>query len=524
MLICRRQPRRLTSLARASRTFSNTTDTYPSSSASTSPTKPHPSQDSIFTAPESPWDHVFAELDNNPPLLPANVRKSHRQTSRSTPSKTSTTLGESGKGILGRSSSVRARKESMTAREISVFDEMFNLIFSAVSEHGAVPSSEAASKLDKPPSIGRTPSSATSGPNAPLNDLFRTLRRNSSRIRWTSAIDEELDRKKEQMELCNTDQELLEWAMKEVFGESVRWDEEATKGLEASAASTTGTGTAEDGKASTAPISPTVSSSAPTSAASSTSANPSPLQPSTYPHLLAHLMRIFRTTYSNPSLSLSIFTHAAQLSIPSYVFGCTAPAYNELIQAKWEGWGDLEGVCKALEEMRGNGVRGDGRTRAVVERVRREVGEAKPVEPSPVDIGSGIATADTYVDAEGRGNEMQGDINPLARRVWAELGGAEVMRLLTRIEELALREPPRKPRVNMSKKGWNGESWKGAVLQPDDEDRWEFGSWRRVKKDRNEKRGQARANVRPSGRKTEDGMPFDEWVDGGTPDENMVFR
>ncbi|KIJ07697.1 hypothetical protein PAXINDRAFT_158346, partial [Paxillus involutus ATCC 200175] len=239
----------MASLARTlpSRTFSNTTHTsYPSSSSSNSPTssaspaKAHPSQDSIFTAPESPWDHVFADLDNNPPLLPAPVRKSHRQTSRSN-SKTPTTAGESGKGILGRSSTVRARKESMTAREISVFDEMFNLIFSAVSEQNAVPSSAADSKLDKAPSIGRTPSSATSGPNAPLNDLFRTLRRHSSRVRWTSAIDEELDRKKEQMELCNTDQELLEWAMKEVFGESVRWDEEAKKALEASAVSTTGT-------------------------------------------------------------------------------------------------------------------------------------------------------------------------------------------------------------------------------------------------------------------------------------------
>ncbi|KAF9219582.1 hypothetical protein BS17DRAFT_740489, partial [Gyrodon lividus] len=337
----------------------------------------------------------------------------------------------------------------MTAREISVFDEMFNLIFSAVSEHKSVPSSSstsaAASALDQPPSIGRTPSTVTSGQNAPLNDLFRTLRRHSSRVRWTSAIDEELDRKKEQMELCNTDQELLEWAMREVFGESMKWDEEARKALEASTASATGAGATRDRKASA--TAPTLSLFPTSSISASTSP---PLQPSTYPHLLAHLMRLFRTTYSNPSLSLSIFTHAAHLSIPSYVFGCTAPAYNELIQAKWEGWGDLEGVCKALEEMRGNGVRGDGRTRVVAERVRREVAEARPKE----------------------------DINPLARRLWAELGEAEVMRLLTRIEKLVLRDPPRKPRLDVSKKGWKGEeSWKSAVLKPDDEDGWEFGSW-----------------------------------------------
>ncbi|KAF9233512.1 hypothetical protein BU15DRAFT_53781 [Melanogaster broomeanus] len=455
MLVCRGQPHRLASLARASslsRAFSTATTSEPIST-STSSAKPTslPSQDSIFTAPESPWDHVFADIDKMP-LLPAASRNSRRQNYRSPSLKPSVGTNDSDKGaggILGRSSTMRARKESMTAREISVFDEMFNLIFNAVSEQREGLSSSSSpdpSALDQAPSIGRTP--LTSGQNAPLNDLFHTLRRHSSRVRWTSASDEELDRKKEQMELCNTDQELLEWALREVFGESVRWDEEAKKALEA----------------------------------------PPPLQPSTYPHLLAHLMRLFRTTYSNPSLSLSVFNHAARLSIPSYVFGCTSPAYNELIQAKWEGWGDLEGVCNALEEMRGNGVIGDGRTRRLVETVRREVGEARPVE---------------------------------------SLGEEEVMRLLTRVEELALREPPRKPKLSLSRKrGWKGgELWKSAVLKPDDRDGWEFDSWRREKTDKDERRGERKGKIaRRSEQKKGDALPFDNWVDGGMPDQDMAFR
>ncbi|KIJ67504.1 hypothetical protein HYDPIDRAFT_149148 [Hydnomerulius pinastri MD-312] len=494
MLACRHQHHRLVFLARASsRSFSaSSCSSSPSSSGSPSSSKPKtppsPSQDSIFTAPESPWDHVFADIDTMPPLLPTSMRNPLRQTHHSPFSKSEGEApGSNGKPVLGRAST-RSRRQAMTAREISAFDEMFNMIFNAVSgQKSTSPHSSSASSptsassplsaLDTP-SIGRTPPTGISGQGAPLNDLFRTLRRHSSRVPWTSAIDEELDRKKEEMDLCDTDQELLEWAMREVFAESVKWGDEAKKALAASASSNKNTdlATPSTPPASTLPA----------------------LQPPTYPHLLAHLMRLFRTTYHNPSLALSIFTHASRLSIPSYVFGCTAPAYNELIQAKWEGWGDLEGVCKALEEMRGNGVRGDGRTRLVVERVRREVGEAR-----------------------GEGG------NPLARRLWADVGEAGVMRLLTRIEELALRDPPRKQKLGASKKGWKGqESWKSAVLKSDNEDGWEFDSWRRAKKERVERRGGEEkfgANRRRS-EGMQDASPFDDWMDVGTTDENVAYR
>ncbi|KAG9316177.1 hypothetical protein JVU11DRAFT_2198, partial [Chiua virens] len=379
--------------------------------------------DSIFTAPESPWDHVFSDLDLDPAPAPPVLR--HR------PRLQDFTKGRkkghgSNQSHLQRSSSVRQQRASLTARETSVFNDMFDLIFNAVSASSSgsgsrstsapapVPSSSTPSFSGQTPSIGRA--------GAPLNDIFRTLRRHTSRVRWTTAIDEELDRKKETMELFDTDHDLLQWVTKELFGESQQWDEEAKQAI----------------------------------AASSTE---HPINHSIYPHLIAHAMRIFRTTYSNPSLSLAIFNHAAHASIPSYVFGCTAPAYNELIEAKWEGWGDLEGVCNALEEMRTNGIKIDGRTRIVVERVRREVGGARLVE---------LEGPDAEIDEPGD----DAMVNPLARRVWRELGEVEVMRLVGRIEQLALRERSRKSKVTPHE-----ESWKSAALQSSEDDGWSFDSW-----------------------------------------------
>jgi hypothetical protein len=43
-----------------------------------------------------------------------------------------------------------------------------------------------------------------------ISDLFGKLRKHSRKMRWTSEVDEELDRKKEEMDMCETDHQLLE--------------------------------------------------------------------------------------------------------------------------------------------------------------------------------------------------------------------------------------------------------------------------------------------------------------------------
>jgi len=226
----------------------------------------------------------------------------------------------------------------MTTRETKIFDNMFDIIF------GAVEDQKQTSASDLVGSVVGLPKEVKDKMDA-AEDLYSSLRLSRKLPKWTADTDQLLDKKKEEMDLCDTDQQLLDWANTHVFAESVRY-EQATK---------------ERG--------PSLSSKL-------------PLQPPTYPHLLAHLMRTFRVKYNNPHLALSLFSHAKSLSIPSYVFGCSTPAYNELLEIRWACFRDLKGVLEGLEEMEINGVPVNAGTRAVTEQVRRGVGEAYGLVPS----------------------------------------------------------------------------------------------------------------------------------------------
>ncbi|KAG1813778.1 hypothetical protein EV424DRAFT_1415537, partial [Suillus variegatus] len=112
------------------------------------------------------------------------------------------------------------------------------------------------------------------------------------------------------MELCDTDQQLLEWAMREVFGQSRQYEERARNAIAKS-----------EEQHQHAP-GPTPTSNVSANANANPPPQPASMHP-TYPYLIAHLMRSFRDKYHDPHLALSIFDYARHLSIPSYVFGCT---------------------------------------------------------------------------------------------------------------------------------------------------------------------------------------------------------
>ncbi|KII92003.1 hypothetical protein PLICRDRAFT_27300 [Plicaturopsis crispa FD-325 SS-3] len=334
--------------------------------------------DSIFSRDtHAAWDHVFDEIDEMPPLVPSGLRPNRNRGPLRVPSETKT------------------RRQKMTAREINAFDEMFNMIFNAASKHETGSGAEVG--------IGTKPHSTQ------MDELYGKLRRHSKKTKWTTDVHEQLDRKKEEMDLCDTDQQLLEWAMREVFGESTRYEEAARKAIQ----------DASEGKEpETMPM----------------------LQPPLYPHLVAHLMRTFRDKYHDPHLALSMFDHARHLSIPSYVFGCTTPAYNELIETRWTCFRDLKGVHDALEEMAANGVEPDNHTRKIVEALRREVGE---------------------------------------RNLWqeeSELGSGEVYSMLAKIDASLIEHDVLPTRNSKAKPIHAREAWKREGSQPSD-DGWQFGRW-----------------------------------------------
>ncbi|KAH9945658.1 hypothetical protein B0H21DRAFT_883770 [Amylocystis lapponica] len=357
------------------------------------------SSDSIFSSEEDPWDRVFEDIQDMPPLLPSSVRHSERG------SRTSASQG-----------TPRRRRYEMTLREASAFDTMFDMIFDTADKTGRSKLNTLTSTMG---GIGVTHSTG--------GDLFGQLHRQSRRLKWTTEADQELDRKREEVELCDTDQQLLEWALREVFAESERYEALARRAPDAPARAL--------------------------------------LQPPAYPHLLALLMRTFRDRYADPHLALAVFDHARNRSIPSFVFGCTTPAYNELVETRWRCFRDLRGVCDALEEMRVNGVETDNRTRALAEMIRREVGE---------------------------------------RNLWQEestMGSGEVWEMVDRIERLTAREVRRQVRdentgtrraLNSRKWTSDQETWKSRALQGDNaKDGWEFGQWGEPESDRRSSRSES---------------------------------
>ncbi|KIM79003.1 hypothetical protein PILCRDRAFT_823872 [Piloderma croceum F 1598] len=341
---------------------------------------------SIFSKPESAWDHVFNDIQQTPPLLPSRVRPYRESSDTST------------------NTHSRVRRQSMTAREINAFDEMFNMIFNAVSEHPNIASNVGSNDSPSDIGIGRAPS----GTSTQMHDLFSKMRGRSRKLKWSAQSSGDFDRKKEEMELCDTDHQLLEWAMGEVFGESKRYEQTAR---EAVAQMTAGV------EPETMPE----------------------LQPAIYPHLIALLIRSFRDKFRDPHLALSMFDHARHLSIPSYVFGCTTPAYNELIETRWKCFRDLKGVHDALEEMTVNGVPFNARTRVLIETVRREVGERNKWEEE---------------------NELE---------------SGEVWTMLTKIDELIIRHGPQTRGGALGQRQHpTREAWKHSE---DSNDNWEFGKW-----------------------------------------------
>jgi Mtf2 family len=188
-----------------------------------------------------------------------------------------------------------------------------------------------------------------------MSAMFSKLRSNrKGKIRWTKTEDEVLDAKKEEIALCENDQKLLSWTMRFLFHEqgptpSPVQEQDGMHGVQASVDTPV-------------PLSPL---------------NITPIQvlpQSCYPHLLGLLMRTFRTKFNNPHISLALFHHAKNLSVTSYVTCCGTEAYNELIEARWLCFRDLRGVHEALEEMSNNKISVDGRTRRLIEQLRRDVG------------------------------------------------------------------------------------------------------------------------------------------------------
>ncbi|TFK74529.1 hypothetical protein BDN72DRAFT_833010 [Pluteus cervinus] len=368
-------------------------------SSSTTPGKKDKSSGSIFNSSESAWDQVFKGIDDLPPI-PTSI------------------------GSQNLTSGSRPRRQTMTSREMNAFDEMFNMIFDSVNEKNSTPTTGDPSF----PAI-----------DGPIGELYGKLRKHAGKLKLTTAEDEELDRMKEAMNMCRTDEELLQWAMKEVFGE--------TEQLSRQDASTASSST--DGQL-------------PTSEQVKDPEKRTILHSPAFSHLLASLMRTFRNKYNDPHLSLAIFDHARTHSIESYVFGCTTPAYNELIQTRWTHLRDLRGVHDTLIEMRANGVNTDSTTKKIVEQIRRDIQE----QNIWIDEGHELDGAGSVLD-------MVGKIEVLALQKQSQAK----KRLRSAFSGDIRASPSTITGRKNQQQNLKWDDWKGMSMQDDESDEWGFGKW-----------------------------------------------
>ncbi|KZT18068.1 hypothetical protein NEOLEDRAFT_1050908, partial [Neolentinus lepideus HHB14362 ss-1] len=194
------------------------------------------------------------------------------------------------------------RRQTMSKSELSAFNDMFDMIFNALGDKGVVHTS---------PGVG--------GPLSRMRGaaLQRQHKQTSTEDKIKAQM--ELDRQIEEIELCENDYELMQWALRKLFD---------------------------------------------------TSELPHPVRGS---GALAHLLRILHTKFHNPHLALALFQYARDANTSTYVMLCTAPVYGELIRIQWSAFRDLGAVRASLEEMCANGVDPDGFVRRVVLSIGREL-------------------------------------------------------------------------------------------------------------------------------------------------------
>lgn len=245
--------------------------------------------ESIFSSTEIPWDHVVPGSE------------------------------------LGKSPS---RPVDLKADEQRAFADLFDEIFKAAevaSTPGSRPSAEESS----------------TAPNTEVfsSEFYERIRRTPSMPRFGDAVaEEQFDRKKEEMNLCRNDQELLDWALIDVFAEAQTYEEQVMK---------------MDVKTR---IKRNV-----------------PLRPLWYPRIIALLMSTFRDIYHNPHTTLAIFNYVRSSSIASYAFGCSVDAYSELIKTHWVCFRDADAVLNVIREMQVNGIKLDNKTGRLLDTVRQDI-------------------------------------------------------------------------------------------------------------------------------------------------------
>lgn len=267
-----------------------------------------------------------------------------------------------------------------TEHEAGTFNELLDGIFAELDRHGA----KRREGFNPGETGGRSaPGLSSSGPLGPRSYKRPVI------ATMDDALLDQIDQLKEEMSQCATDLDVMEWAKTKFFSD-----------LES------------EGEI---------------------------MFPRWYPYMLANVLKTLRLNYNNPHLALAVFNFASTHSIDSYLSGCQATAYNEVLSIRWDHFRDLEGVGTAVREMDRNAVQWNRETRELLDKVVSEV-SSKLLTANPDDRMS------RYTDPPSAEDEQAEDIGTM------EKGTRRWMRYLEgRIRE----DLDREHRISSKRREWS---------------------------------------------------------------------
>ncbi|TEB37483.1 hypothetical protein FA13DRAFT_1770965 [Coprinellus micaceus] len=172
-------------------------------------------------------------------------------------------------------------------------------------------------------------------------------------------------------------------------------------------------------------------------------ATPTPEDQHLFQTLTPVLIRHFRDRFKDPNLSLFIFKAVRSHSAMSYVLGCTAPTYNELMITLWDSFRDLQGVRDALEDMHRSDVEATSHTQALAERVCREAMDDKlwldhTEEGEQVAIATISRVSDLLIELMASKSNKQGEWGRRRRDVMTRRGGGGELDFEERMQDTVL--------------------------------------------------------------------------------------
>lgn len=203
------------------------------------------------------WDHVFENIESTPFVPPPQISSSspifshspitprfHPDFKSSAPTNLNATLDlferKSSRTVAHplTSRNRAIRRQSMTAREVSAFDDMFNMLFNAVAPESSTPESSTSNgspfsstsrqrqQHNVGAGVGFTHGNQSQSQSRTRDSTTSTKEdKYTKKIRLPRTLTEEeiqlLDKKKEDIERCGSDYELLMWAEKELFLDSI---------------------------------------------------------------------------------------------------------------------------------------------------------------------------------------------------------------------------------------------------------------------------------------------------------------